>query len=132
MTAPAPRTADGKPDLTGVWIADNTPEGEETPSNVFQLSSGRHMQDMGVDIEGGLPYQDWLIPIVEETRENLAINDPHIRCLPDNFLRAYGLPHLQKFVQTPDLLIVLNEMNAGYRQVFLDGRELPDDVFQAR
>jgi hypothetical protein len=127
MSAPAPRTADGRPDLAGLWIADNTPEGEETPSDVYQLSSGHHMRDMGVDIEGGLPYQDWLLPIVEKTREDLAIDDPHIRCLPDNFLRAYGLPHLQKFIQTPDLLIVLNEMNAGYRQVFLDGRALPDD-----
>ena len=127
MNAPAPRTADGKPDLSGLWIADTTPEGEETRSDAHGLSSGREMRDMGVDMEGGLPYQPWLVPIVAEHRENLAINDPHIRCLPDNFLRAYGLPHLQKFVQTPGLLIVLNEMNAGYRQVFLDGRELPDD-----
>jgi hypothetical protein len=127
MTAAAPRTADGEPDLSGIWIADTTPEGKETRSDVHSLSSGRHMRDMGVDMENGLPYQDWLVPIVEEHRENLAINDPHIRCLPDNFLRAYGLPHLQKFVHTPDLLVVLNEMNAGYRQVFLDGRALPDD-----
>jgi hypothetical protein len=76
---------------------------------------------------GGLPYQPWLIPIVEEHAANLAINDPHIRCLPDNFLRAYGLPHLLKFVHTKNLLIVLNEMNAGYRQVFTDARALPDD-----
>jgi hypothetical protein len=32
-----------------------------------------------------------------------------------------------KFVHTPDLLVVLNEMNAGYRQVFTDGRSLPED-----
>ena len=47
--------------------------------------------------------------------------------MPDFFLRAYGLPHLLKFVHTPDLLVVLNEMNAGYRQVFTDARPLPDD-----
>lgn len=127
MTAPAPRMTDGKPDLSGIWIADNTPEGEETRSDVHNLSSSRYMRDMGVDMEGGLPYQPWLVPIVEEHTENLAINDPHIRCLPDNFLRAYGLPHLQKFIHTPDLLVVLNEMNAGYRQIFLDGRALPED-----
>lgn len=127
MQAPAPRMADGRIDLSGIWIADNTPAGEETPSGPFNLSSGRQMADIGVDIPGGLPYQDWLVPIVEEHAENLAINDPHIRCLPDNFLRAYGLPHMQKFVHAPELLVVLNEMNAGYRQVFIDGRELPDD-----
>jgi hypothetical protein len=127
MSAPAPRLADGKPDLSGIWISDVTPEGEESPSDPFALSSGRQMQDIGVDRPGGLPYQDWLVPIVEEHTANLAINDPHIRCLPDNFLRAYGLPHLLKFVHTPDLLVVLNEMNAGYRQVFTDGRALPED-----
>jgi hypothetical protein len=86
------------------------------------------MANMGVDLPGErLPYQAWQEPIVAERTANQAIDDPHIRCLPDNFLRAYGLPHLLKFVQKPDLLIVLNEMNAGYRQVFTDGRALPDD-----
>ena len=77
-------------------------------------------------MEGGLPYQAWQIPIVKERTANLAIHDPHIRCLPDFFLRAYGLPHMLKFVHTPDLLVMLNEMNAGYRQVFTDARALPD------
>lgn len=127
MTAPAPRLADGKPDFSGIWISDRTPEGEETPSDGFNLASSRQMANIGIDLPGGLPYQPWLVPIVAERTANLAIEDPHIRCLPDNFLRAYGLPHLQKFVHTPNLLVVLNEMNAGYRQVFTDGRPLPDD-----
>ena len=67
------------------------------------------------------------MPIVKERTANLAIDDPHIRCLPDNFLRAYGLPHLLKFVHKPDLLVVLDEMNAGYRQVFTDARPLPNE-----
>jgi hypothetical protein len=127
MEAPAPRLPDGKPDLSGIWISDVTAEGEETPSDPFSLSSSHQMADIGVDLPGGLPYQPWLVPIVEERTANRAIDDPHIRCLPDNFLRAYGLPHLLKFVHTRDLLVVLNEMNAGYRQVFLDGRQLPDE-----
>jgi hypothetical protein len=54
-------------------------------------------------------------------------DDPHIRCLPDNFVRTYGLSHLLKFVHKPDLLVVLNEWNANFRQVFTDARPLPDD-----
>jgi hypothetical protein len=126
MTAPAPRMADGKPDLSGIWISDRTPEGEEPISDASTLSSSPKMANMGADMPGGLPYQPWQLPIVAERTSNLAINDPHIRCLPDNFLRAYGLPHMLKFVHKPDLLIVLNEMNAGYRQVFTDARPLPD------
>jgi hypothetical protein len=127
MTAATPRMADGKPDFSGIWISDRTPEGEETISDASNIASSRLMANMGADFPDGLPYQDWQLPIVAERTENLAIDDPHIRCLPDNFLRAYGLPHLLKFVHKPDLLIVLNEMNAGYRQVFTDGRALPDD-----
>jgi len=128
MHAAAPRLSDGKPDLSGIWISDNTPEGEETPSDGFNLGSGRQMANIGVDLPGGrLPYQDWQLPIVARRTENLAVEDPHIRCLPDNFLRAYGLPHMLKFVHKPEILIVLNEMNAGYRQVFTDGRALPED-----
>lgn len=127
MTAPAPRMPDGKPDFSGIWISDRTPEGEETPSDVFTLPSSPYMANMGAEMPDGLPYQDWQLPIVAERTENQAIDDPHIRCLPDFFLRAYGLPHMLKFVHKPDLLVVLNEMNAGYRQVFTDARPLPED-----
>ena len=80
------------------------------------------MINLGVDIPGGLPYQPWLAARVKETRASNSKTDPHVRCLPLTFLRAYGMPHLLKFVHSPRLLVVLNEMNAGYRQVFTDGR----------
>jgi hypothetical protein len=83
--------------------------------------------NMGVDLPGGLPYQPWLAQLVQERTAKLAVDDPHIRCLPDTFMRAYGLPHYLKFVHTPNLLVMLNEMNGVYRQVFIDGRPLPDD-----
>lgn len=132
MTSPTPRLPDGKPDFSGVWISDNTPEGEETPStgvplSGFVLPSSRFLRDMGRDMPDGLPYQDWQLPIIEERIANRAIEDPHVHCLPDNFLRAYGLPYFLKFLHMPDLLVVLNERNAGYRQIFTDGRELPED-----
>jgi hypothetical protein len=132
MTTPTPRMPDGKPDLSGIWVSDITPEGEETPSHGlpldgFALPTSHHMRNMGADLPDGLPYQDWLVPIVAERTANLGIDDPHIRCLPDNFLRAYSLPYLLKFVQTRDLLVVLNERNAEYRQIFMDGRPLPED-----
>lgn len=132
MEAPTPRMANGKPDLSGIWTTaePNRPEGGEvkTASDGNDLGASRQMANLGVDLPGGkLPYQPWLIPIVKKRTDNKAIDDPHIRCFPDNFLRAYGLPHLLKFVQTPGLLVVLNEMNATYRQVFTDGRALPQD-----
>ena len=73
--------------------------------------------------------------IVKERTANNAKDDPHVRCFPDFFLRAYGLPHFLKFTHTPDLLVVLNEMNANYRQVFVRARPLAYkdlDTFRSR
>src|SRR5688500_6583582 len=146
MSAPTPRMADGTPDFSGIWMTaepNRRTSGLSSPGNQSspreaqpadekagdptEIGASRQMANIGVDLPGGLPYQPWLVPIVKERTANLAIDDPHIRCLPDNFLRAYGLPHLLKFIHTPDLLVVLNEMNAGYRQVFTDARALPED-----
>ncbi|HVS24686.1 MAG TPA: hypothetical protein VMU03_13250 [Gammaproteobacteria bacterium] len=130
MKAPAPRLPDGHPDFSGVWTtAEPNRKGPiaDVASDGTDIGASRQMANIGVDLPGGLPYQPWLIPIVKKRTENLAIDDPHIRCLPDNFLRAYGLPHLLKFVHEPRLLVVLDEMNAGYRQVFTDARPLPED-----
>ncbi len=86
------------------------------------------MSNIGVDLPGGkLPYQPWLVPIVKERTANMAKDDPHIICWPDHFIRAYGMPHMLKFIHSPNLLVMLNEMNAGYRQVFTDARPLPVD-----
>ena len=146
MFAPAPRTADGKPDFSGIWTtAEPNVRGKnelstpkeiggprsdkeaDTPGDPADITASRQMANLGIDLPGGLPFQPWLRAIVKKRTDSLAKDDPHIKCFPDNFLRAYGLPHLLKFVQTPRLLVVLDEMNAVYRQVFLDARPLPKD-----
>lgn len=147
MSAPPPRLADGKPDFSGIWMTGEPnlprpgglsspkeaasprqpPKPDDSAGDQGNIRASRQMANIGVDLPGGLPYQPWLVPIVKERTDNLAKDDPHIRCLPDNFLRAYGLPHLLKFIHTPSLLVMLNENNAGYRQVFTDARPLPED-----
>lgn len=130
MSAPAPRTADGKPDFSGIWLGESNRCKPDNPESLLcgpELAFGKQAFNMGVDIKGGLPYQPWLAALVKERTANNAKDDPHVRCYPDTFLRAYSLPHLLKFVQVPGLLLMLNELNAGYRQVFTDNRPLPDD-----
>ena len=141
LTAAPPRLANGRPDLSGVWmtaeplcvIRGTAPISELLKMNPLSrkcpprtASFSRQSINMGIDMPGGLPYQPWLAKLVDERTANQAIDDPHIRCLPDFFIRAYGLPHYLKFVQTPDLMVMLNEYNGTYRQVFTDGRQLPD------
>ena len=140
LAAPAPRMANGKPDLSGVWMTGEPAcviRGTASVADLLKLlppsrtcppktaSFSRQSVNLGIDMPGGLPYQPWLAALVEQRIANQAIDDPHIRCLPDVFLRAYGLPHYLKFVQSPDLLVMLNEYNGIYRQVFTDGRPLP-------
>ena len=128
MAAPTPRLADGKPDLSGTWTSDEVdPRRPGVPPNPRDATTSRRMINIGVDLPGGLPYQPWLAAIVKERTANNAKDDPHVKCLPDNFLRAYGMPHLLKFVHKSDLLVVLNEWNAGYRQVYTDARPFPED-----
>jgi hypothetical protein len=131
MSAPAPRTPDGKPDFSGIWLTGNPACAQginpDTYTCGLELPMGKEGFNMGASLSGGLPYQPWLAALVKERTANHAKDDPHVRCLPDTFLRAYSLPHLLKFVQTPALLVVLDEMNANYRQVFVDGRPLPED-----
>ena len=141
LAAAPPRLANGRPDLSGVWMTADplcvirgtapvtellkiNPRSRSCPPRTASFS--RQSINMGMDMPGGLPYQPWLAQLVDQRIANQAVDDPHIRCLPDFFLRAYGLPHYLKFVQTPNLLAMLNEYNGTYRQVFTDGRALPD------
>jgi len=131
MSAPAPRTADGRPDFTGLWLTNRpwcpTPPDPDTYLCGLELPMGLDGINIGSSLKDGLPYQPHLARLVKERTANDAKDDPHVRCLPDTFLRAYSLPHLLKIVQTPGLLLVLSEVNASYRQIFLDGRPLPED-----
>ena len=131
LKAPAPRTAGGTPDFSGIWIADNPlpcppflRDGDEclekTPLSV-------EAANIGASLPGGLPYQPWAAALVEQRTADLSKDDPHARCLPSNIPRAYTLPHYQKIIQVPGLIAMLHEFNASYRQVFTDGRPLPVD-----
>ena len=129
LSAPTPRTPAGKPDFSGIWLTAGTPcqDAEHLTCGRLELPMGREGVDMGASLPGGLPYQPWLAARVKERIANNAKDDPHVRCYPDTFLRAYNHPHLLKIVQTPSLVVMLDEMNAIYRQVFVDGRPLPVD-----
>ena len=103
MLAPAPRLANGKPDFSGIWTTGEPnvrrtgnlsspkeapgpkePESSnnQSPGDASDIKASRQMANIGVDLPGGLPYQPWLVPIVRERTDNLAKDDPHIKCWP--------------------------------------------------
>jgi hypothetical protein len=156
LTAPTPRTADGKPDLTGLWeiylssIAAAPPPGEASPSRSLQDSAdsdGADNQlgltpstppsdpnappratffDIGANIEGGPPFQEWARALRAERVANNQKDNPDANCLPMGYMQLHGHPQPRKIVQTPELIVIMYEGNQGLRQIFMDGRELPE------
>ena len=104
LTAPAPKTADGKPDLSGVW----------TMSHIVN------------DLKPGevLP---WAEALTKQRRENVGKDDPSsVHCLPFGPRFDFVPTNSLKIVQTPTLIVILSE-DLTYRQIFMDGRDLPAD-----
>ena len=102
-TGPVPRLS-GKPDLSGVWLANEDRYPEEPAL---------------------LP---WAAAALKERLGNALKDAPHTRCLPQGLPTPASIgPFMAKTVQTPSLLVVLFEDAGGFRQVFLDGRGHPAD-----
>jgi hypothetical protein len=102
-TGPAPRTADGKPDLSGVWYAQRT-------------------------VDAGKPEPlPWAQALLRERAANNGKDAPGARCLPRGITNAGALFPF-RLGQTPTLLVMLFEDDIpSHRQVFLDGRGHPKD-----
>ena len=130
LTAPAPRLPDGKPDLSGIWLT--AVKNPCNPASFIQcgleIGGSPLALDLGRDLPGGLPYHPSVVDMVKQRAASNSKDDPHVRCLPDNPPRPWGMPHMTKAVHTPKLLVLLYEVNAMYRQIFIDGRPLPADM----
>ena len=123
LGAPAPRAADGKPDLSGIWdIEHNRPCG---PGGCPDMEVGQEFVDLGWSLKGGLPYQPWAAAARKARTAENGKDDPSSHCLPRGVAKSHTTPLLRKIVQVPGLVVILNEANAAYRQIFTDGRPLP-------
>ncbi|MGA0935374.1 MAG: hypothetical protein ACO3R5_09620 [Pseudohongiellaceae bacterium] len=108
MTAPVPRTFEGKPDFTGTWVP------MDATGSIFDRDS----------------YQGWALDTLLEQETTFFVNDPRFNCLPDgpaSWLAGTSVGGTRKIVQTPDFIAVLNP-DMTYRQIHLDGREPVQDA----
>ena len=130
-----PRTADGKPDLTGIWQANSTIKGswEDANSGFGVGGSGRDAAapaaPASTDRQGrpGAPYQPWAAKKVLESFNNRAIDDPAALCLPVGIPRqnSVGLFPMQ-IIQTPTQVIVLYEYMNVFRAIPLNAKHHED------
>src|SRR5438270_930775 len=110
--APAPRTADGKPDLSGIW----------------EPNGGKYLANIAADLKAEeVPFTPEGAALFKTRTETFGKDDPDARCLPSGMPRKDAIPSPYKIVQTPGLLLVLYESRTTFRQIYLDGRPLPED-----
>lgn len=123
-TAGIPRTADGKPDLSA--RTPRTPSGQADLSGVWRAPSLKYFFDIAAD---GItvPYQPWAQKVFHERQANNQKDHPRARCLPIGLPQMVASPFPVKLIQSPGLLVILYEAENTFRQIFLDGRELPRD-----
>ena len=128
--APTPRTADGKPDLNGVYQASSR-RGDwdaEAPGEQPGVAAARSATPVNTSARDPIPFQDWARERAQEYLNRRSIDDPTTACLPQPSPRMtpVGLFPIE-FVQTRDKLVILYEYFGLYRSIPI-GRPLPDDV----
>jgi hypothetical protein len=133
LSGPAPRTADGKPDLSGIW-RNSMPVGvgpfgdAAPPRDPGAPHTGLdQFRDIGIDFKDGLPLQPWAAELKKRRMATFSKDNPDAHCLPMGNMQFETHPQPRKMIQTPGLLVILYEGNAGVRQIFLDGRPLPNN-----
>ena len=119
-----PRTADGKPDLKAP--APKLPDGTPDFSGIWAAPNGKYLENLGADgIE--IPMQPWAEELFKARLANDGKDRPSGHCLPHSVtdFDAHFTP--RKIIQTPGLTVMLFEGYHSYRQIFTDGRPLPEE-----
>ena len=121
LSAPTPRTAAGKPDLSGVWMIYNGPEPNGPPGRPPRVTGG----NAGARFKDGLPFQPWAADLQKKRAAENGLNDPDGLCLPQGLLQYHIDPQPLKIVQLPQQILIIYESNYGLRTIYMDGRTLP-------
>jgi hypothetical protein len=135
LTGPAPRTPDGKADFSGIWRFVDSPDarpGTPPPPGVSAPGIGiggvpglYQFFDIGSTLPDGLPFQPWARELRKQRAAQGNKDNPDARCLPLGLMQLHTHPQPRKMVQAPGVVVILYEANAGVRQIFTDGRPLP-------
>jgi hypothetical protein len=83
--------------------------------------------DLGSAIQGGLPYTAWARDLRAKRMADNMKDNPDAHCLPIGLTQLHLHPQPRKIIQTPKLIIMLYEAQGGVRQIFMDGRPLPNN-----
>src|SRR5437870_5691453 len=119
-----PRTADGKPDLQGIWQVLTTA--------AWDIQD--HAARLGVPagqgvVEGNdVPYQGWAAAKKKENFENRLTADPVAKCYLPGVPRITYMPHPFQIFQTNGLLSIIYEYDHAVRTIYMDRPHLPGHI----
>jgi hypothetical protein len=116
-TAPPATTAPAPPPAAGVGGVGLGPR----PPGVSEFF------DIGSTVPGGLPFTPWAVAVRKERKDNNNKDNPDAHCLPLGLTQLHMHPQPRKIIQTPALIVILYEAQGGVRQIFMDGRSLPNN-----
>src|ERR1700730_8347277 len=139
LTAPAPRV-NGKPDLSGIWLAEATPLDELTrlfgdlaplsvpgdDARTFSKYIFNILADFKRDEE---PIQTEAAAVFRQRAPGAGKDFPTSHCLPAGVPTALMIPIPFKIIRTPGLIAMLFEGDNTIRQIYTDGRKHPADPF---
>jgi hypothetical protein len=114
LNGPAPKTADGKPDLSGIW----------------EPNANKYVRDIAADLKPeDVPFQPWAKAVYESRIDGShEREDPDANCLPQGVPKISAAPAPWKIVQQSGYIVVVYEAFNLWRQIFMDGRSLLPDV----
>jgi hypothetical protein len=129
QTYRAPRTADGRPNLTGIWQAMNTANWDiqahvARAGPVVALGAAFSVAPgLGV-VEGNeIPYQPWAAAKKKENGENWLTRDPEIKCYMPGLPRATYMPYPFHIVQSKDTILMAYEFASASRVIRMNSTE---------
>ena len=139
LAAPAPRASNGKPDLSGLWHVQATPLAEmkrlygdnvgttDVPGMEADTVS-KYAFNILLDFKPEkAPMRPEAAAILRHRLQDPTDALPSTRCLPTGIPLSTLVSEVHKIVQTPALIVILLELDNAHRQIYTDGRKLPED-----
>ena len=130
--APAPKTANGKPDLSGIWRGGGGNLVDRT--GPFRSPFSRPAPDVWMAtsmwVGVSLPLTDYGEALMTSRQAADSRDNPRSHCRPMGFMQLHTVASPAKYLQTARELVILYEGNGERREIFMDGRSLPDNAPQ--
>jgi hypothetical protein len=121
-----PRTADGKPDINGIWQAMGSAHWNLEPHNaqaspvVAMGALGASTGGLGV-VEGGrIPYTAEALKKRDDNKAQWLELDPVVKCKLPGVPRATYLPHPFQIFLAPDTTLITYEFAGADRIVYMN------------